>query len=34
MGAHYDKQELAHLADLLARLPGADPTDVDGDRSS
>jgi DNA-binding MarR family transcriptional regulator len=34
MGAHYRKGELAQLTDLLARLPGADPTDVDGDRSS
>jgi DNA-binding MarR family transcriptional regulator len=30
MGAHYDNAELAQLADLLARLPGAD---VDGDGS-
>src|SRR6266513_4295991 len=25
MGAHYDADELAHLAALLDRLPGADP---------
>jgi DNA-binding MarR family transcriptional regulator len=33
MGAHYDKEGLEQLADLLARLPGVD-VDIDGDGSS
>jgi hypothetical protein len=32
--ARYHKGELAQLTDLPARLPGADSTDVDGERSS
>jgi DNA-binding MarR family transcriptional regulator len=32
MSAHYDEDELAQLADLLARLPGVEPTEVDGEQ--
>jgi DNA-binding MarR family transcriptional regulator len=32
MSAHYDEGELAQLAGLLARLPGVDPTDADGEQ--
>jgi DNA-binding MarR family transcriptional regulator len=31
MSAHFDKAQLAQLSDLLARLPGAEPADPDGD---
>jgi DNA-binding MarR family transcriptional regulator len=34
MSAHYDKAQLAQLSDLLARLPGAEPADPDGDKSA
>jgi DNA-binding MarR family transcriptional regulator len=33
MGAHYDKTELAQLCELLVRLPGAEPANLDGDES-
>jgi hypothetical protein len=34
MSAHYDKAQLAQLSELLARLPGAEPADPDGNTSS
>jgi DNA-binding MarR family transcriptional regulator len=34
MSAHFDKAQLAQLSELLAQLPGAEPADPDGDKSS
>jgi DNA-binding MarR family transcriptional regulator len=34
MSAHYDKAQLAQLSELLAQLPGAEPADPDGNKSS
>jgi DNA-binding MarR family transcriptional regulator len=34
MSAYFDKAQLAQLSELLARLPGAEPSDPDGDKSS
>jgi DNA-binding MarR family transcriptional regulator len=34
MSAHYDKAQLTQLSELLAQLPGAEPADPDGNKSS